>query len=131
MAIHHQSFAPCTARTRYPAEPFSIAALHTAKTPSVRADLSASVLLSAPGNAMPFSKLQLFLALLLSALALGSRAGTPAAPDSPAPPLEVQSREAGDLTAADISGVIDQRFALLAPVLADAARWSAFLPMSI
>ena len=79
---------------------------------------------------MPLSKLQLFLALLLSALALGSRAGTPAAPDSPAPPIEVQSREAGDLTAADISGVIDQRFALIAPVLADAARWCEFLPLS-
>src|SRR3569833_418160 len=62
--------------------------------------LSASVLVSAPGNAMPLSKLQLFLALLLSALAVGSRAGTPA------------SRDWTSMGGAGLSG---------------AARWSVFL----
>lgn len=80
---------------------------------------------------MLVTRLQLALCLLLPALAYDSGTAAPAARPAHAPPIEVRSQQHGDLTAAEISGVIDQRYSSIAPILADAARWCEFLPLSL
>lgn len=82
---------------------------------------------------MYVTRLKLFLILLFSTLVYTTGATMSIASDiraTPAP-IEVQSQEAGGFTAADISGTIDQRYSLIAPALADAARWCEFLPLSL
>lgn len=49
---------------------------------------------------------------------------------APASPIEVRSSEDGDTAAADIGGRLDQPFEHVAKLLADAAHWCEFLPLS-
>lgn len=81
---------------------------------------------------MSVTRLQLALCLLLPSLGYGAGSLTEAdTRPTHAPPIEVRSQQHGDLTAAEISGVVDQPYASIAPILVDAARWCEFLPLSL
>ena len=81
---------------------------------------------------MSVTRLLLALCLLLSSLAYGAGAPTQAETRAAhAPPIEVRSQQHGDLTTAEISGVVDHDYTSLAPILVDATRWCEFLPLSL